>query len=113
MRFLLDENVDARLGAFLVQQGHDVKTIAIDYPQALADNQVLAIALRERRILVTHDRDFGELIFRERRPHAGVILLRMRGTLDELQTRMLQVIVEFEAHLTQFVVVTERLIRVR
>ena len=113
MRFLLDENVDARLGAFLVQQGHDVKTIAIDYPQALADNQVLAIALRERRILVTHDRDFGELIFRERRPHAGVILLRIRGTLDELQTRLLRVITEFEAHLTQFVVVTERLIRVR
>ena len=113
MRFLLDENVDARLGAYLSQQGHDVTTIAVDYPQALEDKDVLAIALRERRVLVTHDRDFGELIFRERRPHAGVILLRMHGTLDELQTRMLQVTTEFQAHLTQFVVVTERLIRVR
>jgi predicted nuclease of predicted toxin-antitoxin system len=38
---------------------------------------VLAIATAEQRVLLTNDKDFGELIFRRRLPHAGVILFRL------------------------------------
>ena len=58
-RLLLDENVDARLGALLRERGHDVQAISVDHPAALRDQDVLAIALNERRILVTGDQDFG------------------------------------------------------
>ncbi len=47
MRFLLDENVDFPLAAFLRQRGHDVTAIAYEYPHALKDPEVLAIAVQE------------------------------------------------------------------
>ena len=77
MNFLLDESAEFRLAALLQQHGHYVKAIAHDYPSGLPDRQVLAIAKNEQRILITNDRDFGELIFRQRMPHAGVILFRL------------------------------------
>ena len=66
MRFLLDENTDFTLVAFLQQLGHDVTCIAHDYPAALKDTQVLSIAASEQRILITNDKDFGELIVRRK-----------------------------------------------
>ena len=76
MWFLLDESADFPLAAYLTALGHDVTAIAHDYPHALPDTDVLAIATRERRILITNDRDFGELIVRRHYPHHGVILFR-------------------------------------
>ena len=55
MRFLLDENIDVRLADFLTQLGHDATAIARDYPASLDDTNVLAIAVREQRILITSD----------------------------------------------------------
>ena len=48
----------------------------------MTDDVVLARAYGEGVILITADKDFGELVYRQRRPHAGVLLLRLAG-LDE------------------------------
>ena len=48
----------------------------------MTDDVVLARAYGEGVILITADKDFGELVYRRRRPHAGVLLLRLAG-LDE------------------------------
>jgi len=77
LRFLLDENAEYRIARWLRQQGHDVTAIAMDYPPSLSDTDILALALAERRIIVTNDTDFGELVFAQRRNHAGVILFRL------------------------------------
>ncbi len=77
MRFLLDESAEYRIATFLRQAGHDVTAIAYDHPQGLADIEVLRIAEAERRILITNDRDFGELIFRRGLSHSGVIYFRL------------------------------------
>lgn len=77
MRFLLDENVENRILLHLRSLGHDVTTIARDYPTSLSDEAVLAIARRERRVLITNDVDFGELVVRRRLRHHGVILVRL------------------------------------
>ena len=87
MRFLLDQSTDARLIALLTQHGHDATRVARDYPHGLPDAQVLALAHAERRIVITDDRDFGELIFRRGQPHAGVIYLRL-GAFADLSTRI-------------------------
>jgi predicted nuclease of predicted toxin-antitoxin system len=111
-RFLLDENVDARLATFLRELGHDVQAIAVDYPHALADEDVLAIALSERRVLVTGDQDFGELVVRDGRSHAGVILLRLRTTeLSRVQARLSKALNDNQDRLTEFLVVTDRTVR--
>ena len=62
MKFLLDESSEHRLAAFLQEHGHDVKSIAHDYPNALSDTEVLELAGREARIVITNDKDLGELI---------------------------------------------------
>src|SRR5947209_2070261 len=69
MRFLLDENMEFRVATALRAWGHDVTAIAYDYPHALEDLEVLSLARTERRILLTNDRDFGELIFRQQLPN--------------------------------------------
>ena len=113
MRFLLDESADLRLARHLLSLGHDVTTVAHDHTQSVADPQVLSIAHRERRILITEDRDFGELVFRFGRAHAGVILFRF-GSAD-LPTKIarLDYVLAHDAdRLDQFLVVGQRNVRV-
>jgi len=58
MKFLLDENIEYQLAAFLISEGHAVTTIVQDYTRSLDDREVLNLAQTEGRILVTNDRDF-------------------------------------------------------
>jgi hypothetical protein len=91
MNFLFDQSADFRLISHLRERGHDVEAISRNYPPGLADEDVLAIARAERRILVVADRDFGALIFHQRLVHAGVIFFRLPGAtlhtkIDHLNT---------------------------
>lgn len=88
MRFLVDECTGPSVARWLVAQGHDAASIFDESP-GLADTQVLQRAVAENRILITNDRDFGELIFREGRSHCGVLFLRLE---DERPTSKIQVL---------------------
>lgn len=77
MKFLFDQSADRRLLPYLQSLGHDVTAIGANYPSGLPDEEVLAIAQREQRILVADDRDFGELVFSKRQAHVGVIYFRL------------------------------------
>jgi predicted nuclease of predicted toxin-antitoxin system len=79
MKFLFDQSADFRLIPYLRQHGHDVTAISRDYPHGLADEDVLAIARSEKRILVVTDRDFGDLIFHQGFSHTGVLLFQLPG----------------------------------
>ncbi len=79
MRFLADANLERVLVDWLRAQGHDV-TWAVDLPPSTPDDEILAIAEQEGRVVVTNDLDFGELVFRQRRSSIGVVLLRYRTT---------------------------------
>ena len=81
MRVLADESVDGPVVARLRSDGHEVACIAEDTP-GLADDAVLARGYGEGIVLLTADKDFGELVYRHHLPHAGVLLLRLSG-LDE------------------------------
>jgi predicted nuclease of predicted toxin-antitoxin system len=114
VRFLLEESVDFRLLDYLRSQGDDALAVSRDFPSALADADVLRIALRESRILVTNDRDFGELVFKGRHQHAGVVFIRIGSTgLDQLLARVGFVLERYADRLSEFVVVTPRRVRVR
>jgi predicted nuclease of predicted toxin-antitoxin system len=111
-KFLLDENVDARLSVFLRGLGHDVQAIGVDYPNAPSDVEVLSIALHEQRIVLTSDQDFGELVIRDGLPHAGVMLLRLRSQqLAYVQTRIQVALSDNEDRLNDFLVVTGQTVR--
>lgn len=66
MRFLTNENFPFPSIRMLRIAGHDVASVAEDSP-GIADSVVLARAGRERRILLTLDSDYEDLVFRERR----------------------------------------------
>ena len=76
MRLLADENIPGEAVAALRAAGHDVAWVRVDQPGS-AGRDVLARAQEEARILLTFDKDFGELAWRERLPAAsGVVLFR-------------------------------------
>lgn len=114
MRFLIDESADTRVALPLRQQQHDVTTVAGDHEMSLDDRDVLEIAHREQRVLITDDRDFGELVFLHRQPHAGVIYFRLSDTTLALRLARLEyVLAHFSGQLDQFLVVTDTDIRIR
>lgn len=77
MRFLANENFPGGAVSILQEMGHDVAWICTDSPGA-SDHQVLAKAVAESRILLTFDKDFGELAFRSKLPSTcGIILFRI------------------------------------
>jgi predicted nuclease of predicted toxin-antitoxin system len=86
MKFLFDQSADFRLIDHLRSLGHDVTAVSREYPHSLADEDVLAIARQEQRIVVVADRDFGELIFNQGLAHAGVLFFRLPGA--QLQTKI-------------------------
>ena len=73
MRFLLDVSAASRpFQDTLIEWGHNVLS-AVEIDPALDDETLLAIANAERRIMLTEDKDFGELIYARGHPHRGVI----------------------------------------
>lgn len=113
MRFLFDQSFDRRLVEPLRDAGHDIEIVAVDYPPSLADPEVLAIALREERILLTLDRDFGELAIRERLPHAGIIYMRVRPTSVAFKlARLMEALEVYSEHPQHYLAVTEDSVRI-
>ena len=109
MKFLLDENIDARLLPFLEDLGHDVTSVARDYRYGWLDEDVLALAHHEQRILLTNDRDFGELIFHQGLPHSGIILFRLApndANVHLRKGRLQYVLTHYADRLQHFLVVT-------
>jgi predicted nuclease of predicted toxin-antitoxin system len=76
MRFLADENVSRLVIERLREKGHDVISVAETTPGA-PDDEVLNAANADARILITEDRDFGEMVVRQRLPLHGVLLLEL------------------------------------
>ena len=91
MRFLLDACVPRRLAAWLRAAGHDaIHLLDLGLGQ-LSDREVFAKASAEKRIVVTFDLDFGEVMAFSDSPSAGVILFRLQNTtaprlIERLQT---------------------------
>jgi predicted nuclease of predicted toxin-antitoxin system len=85
VKFLLDVCVSSRsLTAFLVDKNHDVLSgISID-PRA-SDEHLLEVALREERILITEDKDFGELLFVQHRPHGPLVRIVELAVEEQVQ----------------------------
>ncbi len=76
MRILADENIARDIVAWLRSGGHDVLFAAKASP-GTADIRWVETAEREQHVILTSDKDFGELVFRDRLTSHGVVLLRL------------------------------------
>ena len=114
LKFLIDESTGKRLADFLKQKGFDAVFVA-DAIQGATDEQVLEFAEKQNRILITNDKDFGELIFRQKKLAHGIILLRLKN--DSHKNRQEFVSLLLKTHQDKlnnsFVVLTEGKVRIR
>ena len=78
MNFVADESCAGPVIRALREAGHDVVAIA-EVAKGATDEDVLHRALNEKRVLITEDRDFGELVYARGRPSTGVILVRFQS----------------------------------
>jgi len=77
MRLLADENLPLQAVEVLRELGHDVAWVKESAP-SIKDDAVLSWATRETRVVVTFDKDFGELAFRSKLPaECGIVLFRL------------------------------------
>ena len=78
MNLVADEGVDRPVVERLREDGHDVVYV-VELSPGVGDEEVLQQANARSAVLLTADKDFGELVFRQRLVHSGVVLLRLAG----------------------------------
>ena len=111
MQFLADENLSSGMVEALRRLSYDVAWVRVDAPGS-TDEQVLARGVAEGRVLVTADKDFGELAFRARLPAAsGIILLRLRGSAETRTAALVTAVEDREDWAGQFAVIANDRIR--
>ena len=112
MRFLVDECTGPAMARWLRAQGHDVFSVYED-ARGIHDDDVIEKAFADNRILITNDKGFGEKVYRERRPHRGVILLRLVDERAELKIETIRRLLQVHAEQLpdRFVTVTETQVR--
>ncbi|MCC6603426.1 MAG: DUF5615 family PIN-like protein [Anaerolineae bacterium] len=114
MNFLADEGVDAPIVAELRQAGFQVAYVA-ELSPSIDDSTVLSMANQQEAVLITQDKDFGNLVFQQRLISHGVILLRLHGIDPRLKAHLL--LKSIRDHQDQledsFTVITQDRIRIR
>jgi predicted nuclease of predicted toxin-antitoxin system len=112
MRFLVDECTGPVVAEWLRASGHEVFSV-YEEARGLGDDEIISAAYYGDYILVTNDKDFGEKVYRERRPHKGVVLMRLDNERAANKVEVLRRLLETYADRLagHFVVVTEKRVR--
>ena len=107
LRFLADESCDFVVVRALRAKGYDVLAIS-EYMQRSVDSELIEQAYREKRILLTEDKDFGWLVFASHSASAGVILIRYPNNLRlKLGEAIMQLAEQYGAELRNAFVVVQ------
>lgn len=114
LKFLADESLEYSIVLWLRELEYDVVSVTEDFP-SVEDRKVLEKATQENMIIITNDKDFGDLIFLHKLPHKGVILLRFRTEEVETKIKFLKSFLKnYSAKITdKFTVIDESKIRIR
>jgi predicted nuclease of predicted toxin-antitoxin system len=114
MHFLADENFPRHAVEALRRRGYDVVWVRTEFP-GIADPEVLKIAQSENRILLTFDKDFGELAFVTELPAtSGIILFRLQAASAQILAEKVMVTISLRDDWAgHFSVVEENKIRMR
>ena len=114
IKFLADVNIEKDLVDFIKNSGYDTLWMP-DYNRRLNDEELLKIANKEKRVLITNDKDFGELVFLQKKLSAGIILIRVRNQDVKQKLNVLKKLLNYypEKIKNHFIVLTEKRIRIK
>jgi predicted nuclease of predicted toxin-antitoxin system len=112
IKFAADVNIEKTIIDYLTENKFDVKWIP-DYDCEILDEELLNLANKERRILITNDKDFGELTFLQKRISTGIILLRIKGQKARDKVKLIDKVLQKyrDKLMGHFVVITKNKIR--
>ena len=114
MNILADESIDGPIVHRLRQDGHVVHYVAEMEP-GISDDAVLDLANRESARLLTADRDFGELVYRQGRATSGIVLIRLAGLSPTRKADLVAIALDqhWRELLHSFTVISPGTVRVR
>jgi predicted nuclease of predicted toxin-antitoxin system len=109
-----DESIDSQIVDRLRRDGHSILYVA-ELSPGITDDQVLAQADALQAPLLTADKDFGELVFRQRRASSGVILARLAGIVPDGKAAIIsEAITKYSSEISgSFTVISPGVIRIR
>ena len=118
IKLLCDENISPLTVGYIRSLGYDVKSVVELGLKGAADEEIVSLAKRERRIIVTFDLDFGETHYFSSKEEIGIIVLRLKSQWHEEVNRALEKILktkklEAEEYKKSLLIITEKKYRFR
>jgi predicted nuclease of predicted toxin-antitoxin system len=114
MKFVADENVDLPILVRLRNDGHEVYAI-IEKSAGISDEEVLKQANQQGVVLLTEDKDFGELVYRDKSFTCGIVLIRLAGLSNSEKVEIVASVIK--EHATElgnaFTVISHHNLRIR
>ncbi len=93
IRFLIDVNVGGEIERYLREKGYDTKSVR-EIDIRMEDEDIIRVAAAEERMVVTMDKDFGELVYHSSAAHSGVLLLRLEDDTADEKLQVVRHIIE-------------------
>jgi predicted nuclease of predicted toxin-antitoxin system len=114
LKIVVDESVEGRVVARLRADGHEVIYVAELHP-GITDEEVLHLAEAQGNLLLTADKDFGDLTYLQQKSTVGIVLARLHGLSTEQKARIIAGVLRqhSEQLLDAFTVVSASSIRIR
>lgn len=113
-RFLADESLEYSIVLHIRKNDYDVTAISEQSP-SVADERVLEIAYKQNRIILTNDKDFGDLVFLNNMEHKGIVLFRFKNETAIEKMKAFDSLLESYKNelINSFVVIEEDKVRIR
>jgi predicted nuclease of predicted toxin-antitoxin system len=114
VKFLIDECVDEEIVEQLRRDNHTIIYVA-EIEMGISDDEVLSLSNQSNVVLLTADKDFGELIFRQRKLSHGVILIRLHGLTAKRKAEIVsEAITKHQQEMVNaFTVISHNAVRIR
>lgn len=113
LKFIVDECLGFLIAKWLTESGYDAISV-ISQMKGSKDIAILDKALAENRIIITSDKDFGDLVFHKKAQHTGIILIRLQNGTPKNKIKALEnLFMHYADQLANnFIVVSEASIRI-
>ena len=89
LKFLVDADVGKKVEKWMQGNGYDVKSVRSINPKA-KDSEILNLAVHEDRMVITMDKDFGELVYNSGKKHSGVLILRLEDATGDQKVQIVK-----------------------
>ncbi len=114
LKFLVDVGVGKKVEDFLYKSGYDILSVRKLNPR-MNDSEIIGIAAKDNRIVITMDKDFGELVYNSGLIHKGILLLRTENCSGDKKAKILsEILINYSSELEEnFCVFSKDRLRIR